>query len=122
MSISKVILVFFGAGIGGMLRYMTGHLFKIQSSVFPYSTLLVNVLGCFMIGLLFYYLSAEKNDLRLFAIVGLLGGFTTFSSFGIEFYYLVQNGKVQMAVIYASLSNICGILAVYLGAKLAHII
>lgn len=86
------------------------------------ATFWVNVSGCLAIGILYSFLNIENQTLRLLLVVGLLGGFTTFSSFGNETIQLFENGHKQTAVFYVLLSNICGLAAVYLGVKISSIL
>lgn len=90
---------------------------------FPFATLLINVSGCLAMGFLFFY-TLEQFSLspvmRLAVITGLLGGFTTFSAFGIETLLLVEDGKLGYAALYVSLSVFLGLAAVFLGAFAAR--
>jgi len=119
MNLSNGILVFLGGGTGAVLRYLLSLVIKSPASGFPSSTFWVNVIGCFIIGCIFSFLHTGNQSLKLLCIVGLLGGFTTFSSFGIETIRLFKLGDYRMAFFYISLSNICGLGAVYLGTKLS---
>lgn len=93
----NTLLIFLGAGIGGVFRYWISSLVHhFTDRQFPYGTLVVNVSGCFVMGLLFV-LVIERFDglgpqLRSFLLIGLLGGYTTFSSFSIETFNLFENG------------------------------
>ncbi len=120
--LSNFLLIFIGGGAGAVLRYGASILVKISPSGFPLATFWVNVIGCFFIGLLYSFLNIENQTLRLLLIVGLLGGFTTFSSFGNETIQLIEKGRHQTAIFYVILSNICGLAAVYLGTKISSII
>lgn len=113
-------LIFAGAGLGGVFRYLISLGLKTETNGFPISTFVVNVMGCLLIGFLFYAISAGKDELRSFLIIGILGGFTTFSSFGIEFINLYRSGQLKIGLWYAGLSNIAGFAAVYLGVKLSQ--
>ena len=79
------IIVFFGAGIGGMVRYWgSNFVYKFLPATFPYGTLIVNVLGSFIIGIVMYYLDANEmitQNVRIFLTIGFCGGLTTFSTF-----------------------------------------
>jgi len=122
MTINNLMLVFAGGGIGALFRYMISLFVKNTSSGFPTSTFWVNVTGCFLIGILFSVLKMDNQNLRLLLIVGLLGGFTTFSSFGMETIQLFNSGNYRIAFFYVILSNICGLGAVYFGTKISSII
>ena len=115
-------------GLGGMLgavaRYQIGGAILHQTVAwrFPLGTFIVNIAGCFLIGLL-AALAEHRDffsaDVRLFLFTGLLGGFTTFSAFGLESLFLIRRGDVAVAALYAVASVLCGIAAVWIGYKLA---
>ena len=118
-----IVLVGLGGLVGSVARYKLGgwvlHLTTLEK--FPWSTFAVNVTGCLVAGLLAGLV--EKHDFfaadtRLFLFTGLLGGFTTFSAFGLDALYLVRRGEMLTAASYAGLSVIVGIAAVWLGFKL----
>lgn len=113
----NILIVFLGGGLGAILRYIIGFLFKPSNGhYFPYNTLIVNALGCLLIGIVFnYFFKSKINDsVFLFLTVGVLGGFTTFSSFGLEFVLLIKNGHLNLAFSYLLLTNIIGLAFVYL--------
>lgn len=98
--------------MGGAARYVAGGLVaSATKGDFPWGTLLVNLAGCLLMGILFGV--AEKSGwstaARAFVFVGVLGGFTTFSSFGIETVRLFQDGLTGQALLYVLSSNIIGI-------------
>jgi CrcB protein len=105
-------LVAIGGGVGAWLRYMTGWLWTraigpVAASNFPWATLTVNVLGSFAMGLLAGWLArhgGHGEGWRLLLGVGLLGGYTTFSSFSLEFALFVERGAVAQAAFYVALS------------------
>ena len=113
-------LIFLGAGVGGVLRYWVSTLtYSIVGKQFPYGTLLVNVTGCLLMGLLFV-LTMERFDgfgpqLRSLLLIGLLGGYTTFSSFTIETVNLIENGQWAYASANILLSALCCIAATWIG-------
>lgn len=117
------IYVGLGGFLGSMLRYGTTmtiqHLFP--DSRFPWGTLIVNVVGCLAIGFLGTRLMAEDAPARLFLIVGVLGGFTTFSSLGFETYTLAGDGHQFEAMINLSLQVLLGLAAVWIGALLSRL-
>ncbi len=103
--------------MGAAFRYGLGGWLQGFSAAFPYSTLVVNVSGSLLIGLVLR-LSLEgalSGEARLFLAVGVLGGYTTFSTFSYELFTLVQGGEWSKAFLYASLSLVLGFLAVWLG-------
>lgn len=117
----ELIYVFIGGGTGSVLRFLISMLWRhlslhprFTSIVFPWPTLIVNVLGCFLIGILYQY--AERwgwpVEVRLMLTVGLCGGFTTFSTFSYEGVTLLNGGYYTMYVLYLVLSIILGLLAV----------
>lgn len=114
-----VLFVGLGGGIGAIARYVLGRL--VQQSVeasFPVGTLVVNVIGCFVIGAL-AQVGESRNaftpQTRLFLFTGILGGFTTFSAFGNETVLLAQNGQGLSAALYVALSVVFGLGAVWVG-------
>lgn len=120
----QALFVGLGGFLGSVARYQLGGVILHHSSSsgrFPLSTFCVNVIGCFAIGALaglgerYSFLTA---DLRLFLITGLLGGFTTFSAFGIEGVNLIRRGDVRIACAYAAMSVGCGFAAVWIALKL----
>ena len=117
----ELIYVFIGGGTGSVLRFLISMLWshlalhpRYASIVFPWPTLIVNVLGCFLIGVLYQY--AERwgwpIDVRLMLTVGLCGGFTTFSTFTYEGVALLNEGYYAMYMLYLVLSIVLGLLAV----------
>lgn len=111
-----------GGFLGAVCRYLMGKLsFGVQSG-FPIATLLINIIGAFVIG--FIAAAATKHSginpqLVLFLKVGLCGGFTTFSTFSLESLTLLQNGKTGAAMCYIILSVVVCILAVFAGQAAA---
>ena len=116
----EVLLVGSGGFIGSVLRYYVGGWVQraFATGVFPLGTLAVNVLGCLAIGLLAGL--AESRDVlsaevRLFVFIGVLGGFTTFSSFGYETLALARDGQLAAAFGNVALQLVLGLVAVYVG-------
>ena len=124
MSFKILLLVGAGSFIGGVCRYLISipFLHKYPNG-FPWGTLLVNILGCLLIGLLYGY--AERLNLskewRLFMATGILGGFTTFSSFSNETVTLYNQGHYTQAAAYVLASVIIGIGATFLGLYLMRL-
>jgi CrcB protein len=117
------LLVALGGAIGSVLRYETGAfvLRQVGTTPFPWGTLTVNVAGCAIAGILaglgehFQYLTA---DVRLFLFTGFLGGFTTFSAFGVETIALVERGEWGIAASYVVASVLCGLAALWAALKI----
>lgn len=115
-----MLLIGLGGGVGSMLRYATTLLFagRAQAGQFPYGTFAVNVIGCFVIGVV--YALAERfgwftPQLRLLLATGLCGGYTTFSAFAYENIHLIQQSNYMMAAAYILLSVVVCLLSVGLG-------
>ena len=107
-----------GGAIGATFRYGTGVLLIKPTGLFPWTTWWINLLGCFLAGV-FFALSQKypvlQNEARLFLMVGILGGFTTFSSFGLETFQLLRHGQSGLAFSYALSSLVLGVIVLGLG-------
>jgi fluoride exporter len=119
----RYLVVFGGAAIGGLARYLLGGTVMARyGGRFPMGTLVVNVTGCFFIGLVMALLTEriQINPLwRLFLVTGILGGYTTFSSFEWETFQLIRDGTGLAAVLNVAGSVALGYLAVWLGYLVA---
>ena len=118
------VAVAIGGALGCCARLGVNQLVHERyGQAFPLATLLINVSGCLIMGFIFFY-TLEKISLspvlRLAIITGGLGGFTTFSAFGIETLLMVEDGKTGYAVVYVVSSVLLGIAAVFLGAWLVR--
>lgn len=116
------LIVGVGGFIGSVARYKLGQLVLQHATgwKFPVSTFVVNVTGCLIAGVLLG--AAEKHTvidagLRLFLFTGLLGGFTTFSAFGVETVYLLQRNELGIAALNVLLSVLVGLSALWMGTK-----
>lgn len=117
------LFIFLGGGLGSVFRYGTSLLTqKFYTNSFPLATFLVNIVGCFLIGLMVGFsdkLITANTDLRFLFITGFCGGYTTFSAFGYENFQLLQNNQTLLALTYIGLSIIMGLVAVWFGLFLA---
>lgn len=118
----QILLVALGSAIGGILRFLASKgIYAAAPMKFPLPTLLVNVAGCFFIGVLFAWSANSKlmtPDARLLLTTGFCGGFTTFSAFAYENIVLMRSGAYSMVLVYIMASVVLGILAVFLGMNL----
>ena len=123
----KLLLIGAGGFIGSVLRYLASGFAQAlsQSTLFPYGTLAVNVLGCLCIGFLSRLCVGSAligADTQAFLIVGILGGFTTFSAFGNETMNLIREGEAALALLNVGAQVLLGLGAVWLGYTLASAI
>ncbi len=122
IELKNILLVLAGSAAGGTARYVTALLIQSKNnSLFPWGTFAINLLGCFIIGMV--YAIAARNattgsDIKLLLATGFCGGFTTFSAFAFENLELFKSGMHLTALMYIILSVVLGILAVVLGAYL----
>ncbi len=121
---TKLLLIGAGGFLGSILRYlMSGFAQSLsQSTVFPYGTLAVNMLGCLCIGFLSRLCTSSAligADTQAFLVVGILGGFTTFSAFGNETMNLIREGEAALALLNVGAQVLLGLGAVWLGYTLA---
>ena len=120
--IRQLILVGAGSAIGGMLRFGIGKwMYGLYPHPFPYPTLIINIVGSFLIGL-FYGLTMKTTSvspaMALFLTSGICGGFTTFSAFSYENIVLLKNGNYGYALAYVVLSVLTGIFSTFLGTQI----
>lgn len=113
--------------MGSILRYLvSGYIQQSTKSIdFPYGTLAVNLIGCFMIGFLAQLAEARgmfTSESRSFVFVGILGGFTTFSSFGNETLNLARDSQIMNALANVGANVILGLFAVWLGRTVSYLI
>jgi len=118
--------IFIGCGsfIGGAARYIISVAMKAMSKGFPWGTLIVNLIGCLAIGLLWGFFSknsSESSSWALFMIVGICGGFTTFSTFSKEALMMLQAGNFISLLAYVTISVIAGIALVAAGYYLVRL-
>ena len=120
----RFLIVLAGGGLGSLARYSVGlWVVNTFGSSFPLGTVLVNVTGSFLIGLIATLADesgAIGSQARLFLVVGILGGFTTFSSFSLEAWRLAEEGAAIRAILYVSLNLLLGGAAAIAGVMLAR--
>jgi len=126
MDVTKVLLVLLGGALGTGCRYwLSTFVYSvIEKPSFPYANLIINVSGSFIIGVL-----AELFETRLLVsptvraalLTGVLGGYTTFSSFSFETFSLLRNGEMWLALVNAFGSVLLGLVAVWMGVRLAQL-
>lgn len=116
-NINNLLAVFVGGGIGSFLRFLISNIFKSNLNTIPFATLGINIIGCFLIGIISTLINDENSILKFLLVVGFCGGFTTFSAYGIETIQLLNTGKYFTAIFYVILSNITCIISVYAGIK-----
>ena len=118
---TKLLLIGLGGALGSIARYLLGG--WIQRGTIPIETLVINVTGCLAIGFLatlFTGPSALREEYRVAILVGVLGGYTTFSTFGFDTFKLINEHQYWYAALNVLLSNVLGLGAVWLGARLAE--
>lgn len=121
--LKTILLVGAGSALGGIARYVVSRWFQSLIPVaFPWGTFVVNVVGCFLIGLI--YGLADRNfpispEMKVFLTVGFCGGFTTFSTFIAEGHAALVEGRFLFTFIYAVGSFALGLVMMYLGHKAA---
>ncbi|HET7144078.1 MAG TPA: fluoride efflux transporter CrcB [Anaerolineales bacterium] len=124
---TNILLVGLGGFIGSVLRYLaSGYVQQSTKSIdFPYGTLAVNVIGCFLIGFLAQLAEGRgvfTSESRSFVFVGILGGFTTFSAFGNETLNLARDSQMMNALANVGANVILGLFAVWLGRTVSYLI
>ena len=122
----RYLAVLAGGALGTGLRYSLSTLIysSIKEPTFPYANLIINVSGSFLIGLLAELFEARllvSPTTRIAILTGILGGYTTFSSFSFETYALLRDGEVWRGILNASASVLLGLAAVWLGIRLAQL-
>lgn len=119
-------LVFIGAGIGGVLRYWgTYYIYKFLPPTFPYGTLLVNISGSFILGLVMFYFDSNElisSNVKVFLTIGICGGLTTFSAFSFETINLLREKEFLYAGINIVSNVFLSLLALFAAYKLSKLL
>ncbi|MEB2843371.1 fluoride efflux transporter CrcB [Rhizobiales bacterium RZME27] len=122
---NSMLVVAAGGAVGSVFRYLVGiWAVRLFGTAFPWGTLAINVVGSFVIGLLAEMIARRfggSTEMRLLLVTGLCGGFTTFSSFSLEFVGLVERGAMPLAVSYLAASVILAIGATFFGLFVGRI-
>ena len=122
----KTILIALAGLVGTLLRYwLSGFVARQYGETFPWGTMAVNLIGCFVTGAVFFL--AEERFLvnptaRTVILIGLLGGFTTFSSYGLQTFTLLRDGEFGLAILNVVTSNILGLFMVWIGYVLGRVL
>ena len=121
----KTILIALAGLVGTLLRYWLSELVARQhGETFPWGTMVVNLLGCLMAGVVFF-LAQERlllsPTVRTVIMIGLLGGFTTFSSYGLQTFTLLRDGEFGQGILNVAASNILGLFMVWVGYVLGRV-
>lgn len=121
---NQVVAIGVGGALGSVARFgLSTGVYALLGRNFPYGTFVVNVLGCLAMGILFVLFTewlTDSNVLRAGVLIGVLGGFTTFSSFSIETYTLVEQGEVAKAGLYVLGSLVLCITSTWLGVLIGR--
>ena len=121
--IKNVLIVGLGGAAGSMLRYAVHKIFPAQSAAaFPSATLMVNIAGCLLIGMLWSMVSRSltwNEEMKLLLMNGFCGGFTTFSAFTLEGIGLLKENKTSLFFVYLTASVVGGLLATFIGIRIA---
>ena len=124
---TKTLLVGFGGFLGSIARYLAGGAVHrlVEGSVLPYGTLFVNATGCLAIGFLSALSEARgvlSPETRVFLLIGVLGGYTTFSSFGYETFQLLRGGEMLPALANVLIQVVVGLGAVWAGSAAVRLV
>lgn len=122
----KTLLIGLAGLFGTLGRYwLSEFVARRGGETFPLGTLAANVVGCFLAGFLFYLMEEcfqVNQTARAIVFIGFLGGFTTFSSFGLQTFALVRDGQFGLALLNVAASNVLGLLMVWAGYVLARVV
>jgi fluoride exporter len=124
--VKELVAAFLGGGAGSALRYwLSGAVYRVASPTFPVGTLVVNIAGCFAIGLLMSVFEERfvvQPLLRIFLTIGVLGGFTTFSTFSYETIALLRDGSPMAALLNVCLSVFACLIGTWSGLAIGKLL
>jgi fluoride exporter len=121
--VERILLIALGGAVGSVLRYAAGGtVHRFAGSTFPWGTLAVNATGSFAIGFLWAFFDRVSGSTlaRSFMFIGILGGYTTFSSYTLETFNLLRDGEIKLGLINMFAANIAGIVFVFAGFHLCE--
>ena len=122
----KTILIAVAGLLGTLLRYwLSGHVAKQYGETFPWGTIAVNLIGCLVTGAVFFVTEERlllSPTVRTVILIGLLGGFTTFSAYGLQTFTLLRDGQIGLAMLNVVMSNTLGVFMVWLGYLLGRVL
>lgn len=121
----KTILIAFAGLAGTLLRYwLSGYVARQHGETFPWGTMAVNLIGCLVTGAVFYVTEERfvfNPTVRTVILIGLLGGFTTFSAYGLQTFVLLRDGEYGLATLNIVTSNVLGLFMVWVGYALGKV-
>ena len=121
----KTILIALAGLTGTLLRYwLSGYVARQYGETFPWGTMTVNLIGCLVTGAVFYVTEERfliNPTVRTVILIGLLGGFTTFSSYGLQTFTLLRDGEYGLATLNVVTSNVLGLFMVWAGYTLGKV-
>lgn len=120
MTLSSILSVACGAAIGGVFRFLISFWFRADAGKFPYATCFINIAGSFLLGTIIAWSLKHpmSNSVKLFLATGFCGGFTTFSTFSMDWLGLMQSGQNLLGLTYILISVVGGLLCVWLGYRM----
>ena len=111
--------------LGTLLRYwLSGFVARQYGETFPWDTMAVNLIGCFLTGVAFFVTETRfvvNPTVRIVILIGLLGGFTTFSAYGLQTFALLRDGELGLAILNVVTSNTLGLVMVWVGYLMAKV-
>jgi CrcB protein len=121
--LQNALAVFAGGAFGSLFRFLISEFFPLNKFGIPFTIILVNFAGCFVMGFTdsLYESKIQSAQIKHFLMVGLLGGFTTFSTFSLEFANLLKQGDIARSFLYAAVSVLMAFVGFFAGYMLAKI-